>query len=121
MINYIWITFEKEGMHKWPDADKDVVYLKHRHWHIFKFKVSIEVLHNDREIEFHKFRKFVYKDFVEKWPLDLENKSCEMMADDIYEHINNKYPNRKVIIDVSEDGQVGANLSYPKSTHLNTE
>ena len=58
----IWITFTKEGIHKYPAAledpslatgdEYDVSFLGYPHRHIFHFKVAISVTHNDRDIEF---------------------------------------------------------------------
>jgi hypothetical protein len=45
--------------------------------------------------------------------LELDYKSCEMMADDLYDKIADKYPGREVNIDVSEDGENGAHIEYP--------
>ena len=45
--------------------------------------------------------------------LVLDYKSCEMIADDLYEQITNKYPHRKIQIEVSEDGENGCNITYP--------
>lgn len=112
MTNYIWIKLQKDGFHNWPNANKQVSYLKHKHWHNFQFKIFIEVEHNDREIEFHMFRQYV-RTFINKWPNNLRGKSCEMLADIIYQHIKTEYPNRKVKIEISEDGQNGVEMIYP--------
>ena len=58
----IWVTFRKEGIHKYPAAlddpklatgdDMDVSFLGYPHRHIFHFRVRIEVFHDDRDIEF---------------------------------------------------------------------
>ena len=39
--------------------------------------------------------------------LQLDYKSCEMIADDLYEQILQKYPNREIWVEVSEDGENG--------------
>jgi len=73
--------------------------------------VSIDVFHNDRDIEFIQFKRWLenlYKDGV----LQLNYKSCEMIADDLYVQIAARYPNRCVIIEVSEDGENGCSISY---------
>ena len=44
--------------------------------------------------------------------LELDYKSCEMMADDLYLQIAQRYPNRCVIIEVSEDGENGCHINY---------
>ena len=51
----IWVTFQKEGIHKYPDAPDEVEFLRYPHRHIFKFKVQIDVEHDDRDIEFFIF------------------------------------------------------------------
>ena len=39
--------------------------------------------------------------------------ASEMMSDDLYQKITDKYPNREVHIDISEDGENGAHIEYP--------
>jgi len=36
------------------------------------------------------------------------------MSDDLYAQITKRYPNRKVEIDISEDGENGAHVVYEK-------
>ena len=117
----IWVTFTKEGIHKYPAAlddpslatgdEYDVSFLGYPHRHIFHFKVGIAVTHNDRDIEFIQFKRWMEKLYAEK-TLDLDYKSCEMMSDDLWHQITNKYPGREVHIDVSEDGENGAHIEY---------
>tara|TARA_B100000902_G_C27236683_1_gene877810 strand:- start:33 stop:476 length:444 start_codon:yes stop_codon:yes gene_type:complete len=119
----IWVTFRKEGVHKYPAALDDpklatgdwddVSFLGYPHRHIFHFKVGITVTHNDRDIEFIQFKRWMEKLYAEK-TLDLDYKSCEMMSDDLYTKIHEKYPGREVHIDISEDGENGAHIEYPK-------
>ena len=119
----IWVTFRKEGIHKYPAAlddpslatgdEYDVSFLGYPHRHIFHFKVGITVTHNDRDIEFIQFKRWLEKLYAEK-TLELDYKSCEMMADDLYEQIIAKHPGREVHIDVSEDGENGAHIEYAK-------
>ena len=117
----IWVTFRKEGMHKYPAAltdpslatgdEYDVSFLGHPHRHIFHFRVWIGVTHNDRDIEFIQFKRWLenlYKDAT----LSLDYKSCEMMSDDLYAQISQKYPDREVWIEVSEDGENGSFIKY---------
>jgi hypothetical protein len=47
-----------------------------------------------------------------KGTLELDYKSCEMIATDLYQQINVRYPNREVTIDVSEDGENGATMTW---------
>jgi hypothetical protein len=117
----IWVTFNKEGMHKYPAAltdpnlatgdEYDVSFLGYPHRHIFHFKVWISVTHDDRDIEFIQFKRWLlnlYKDSI----LALDYKSCEMISGDLYEVISQKYPNREVWIEVSEDGENGSFIKY---------
>ena len=109
---FIWVTFQKEGIHKYPDAPEGVEFLKYPHRHIFHFKVELEVFHDDRDVEFILFKRELEKLFADG-TLQLDYKSCEMIADDLALYINNKYPNRDLIITVSEDGENGATCYYP--------
>ena len=109
---FIWVTFQKEGIHKYPDAPEGVEFLKYPHRHIFHFKVELEVFHDDRDVEFILFKRELEKLFADG-TLQLDYKSCEMIADDLAYYINNKYPERDLIITVSEDGENGATCYYP--------
>ena len=117
----IWVTFQKEGVHCYPAAatdpqlatgdDYDVSFLGTPHRHIFHFKVHIDVFHNDRDIEFIQFKRWLenlYKDSI----LELDYKSCEMIADDLYIQIASRYPSRAVWIEVAEDGENGCLIRY---------
>ena len=58
MKKFIKVSFQKEGIHKWPDA-KDVPgveFLQHPHRHIFHFFVTMEVMHDNREVEIILFK-----------------------------------------------------------------
>jgi len=125
----IWVTFNKEGIHRYPGADTDpklatgewddVSFLGVPHRHIFHFRVRIEVFHNDRDIEFIQFKRWMERlyngnsssDFK---VLNLDYKSCEMIADDLYQEISTKYPGRFVEISVAEDNENGCSIFYPK-------
>lgn len=121
----IWVTFQKEGIHKYPAAledpklatgdEYDVSFLGYPHRHIFHFRVCIEVFHDDRDIEFIQFKRWLeklYSNDKDDGVLVLDYKSCEMICDELAEKINNKYPNRKLEITVSEDGENGATIQY---------
>ena len=109
----IWVTFQKEGIHKYPNAPKEVEFLKYPHRHIFKFKVQIEVYDNDRDIEFFIFKRWLEGLYADD-TLELDYKSCEMIADDLAKEIKDKYSDRWLAIDVSEDGENGCHIEYPK-------
>jgi hypothetical protein len=73
--------------------------------------VWIDVVHNDRDIEFIQFKRWLQK-LYESGTVQLDYKSCEMMSDDLYLQIAARYPGRSVWIEVSEDGENGALIKY---------
>ena len=122
----IWVTFRKEGIHKYPAAatdpslatgdEYDVSFLASPHRHIFHFRVWIDVFHNDRDVEFIQFKRWLEKLYYsDQGVLSLDYKSCEMIADDLYLQIAAKYPDRAVWIEVAEDGENGALIKYELS------
>ena len=119
----IWVTFCKEGVHKYPAAatdpllctgdEYDVSFLANLHRHIFHFRVWLDVFHNDRDVEFIQFKRWLERLYhSDQGVLSLDFKSCEMMADDLYIHIADRYPGRAVWIEVSEDGENGCEIHY---------
>ena len=119
----IWVTFTKEGIHCYPAAgtdpklctagEYDVSFLANPHRHIFHFRVSIDVFHNDRDIEFIQFKRWLESLYNgSNTVLELDWKSCEMIADDLYLQIAATYPGRAVTIEVSEDGENGCTITY---------
>jgi hypothetical protein len=118
----IWVTFRKEGVHLYPAALDDpklatggwddVSFLGVPHRHIFHFKVEIEVFHDDRDIEFIQFKRWMERLYDVEEVLSLNHKSCEMIAEDLAGQINNRYPGRDMTITVSEDGENGATLEF---------
>ena len=126
----IWITFRKEGIHKYPAAltdpalatgdEYDVSFLGYPHRHIFHFRVWINVLHNDRDIEFIQFKRWLESLYNGNTAnnnnqgavLSLDYKSCEMMSDDLHDIISKKYPGREIWIEISEDGENGSFIKY---------
>ena len=117
----IWVTFRKEGVHRYPAAghdpklasgdEYDVSFLQYPHRHMFHFKVYLEVFHDDRDVEFIQFKRWL-ENLYNKGTIELDHKSCEMMADDLYKEISSKYTDRKIWIEVSEDGENGCLKQY---------
>tara|TARA_B000000565_G_scaffold255758_1_gene237662 strand:- start:130799 stop:131188 length:390 start_codon:yes stop_codon:yes gene_type:complete len=118
----IYVTFQKEGIHCYPAAAtdpelatgdwKDVSFLAHPHRHIFHFKVTISVTHNDRDIEFIQFKRWLER--LYNGTLELDHKSCEMLAEELGEIILKEYGYDGVYlkVDVSEDDENGAVLVW---------
>ena len=110
VANYIWVTTSFEGFHKYTGAPTEVSFLRNTHRHIFHLKVYIQVYHNDREIEFILFKRYIQN--LTGIILDLNYKSCEMISDELYNKIIADYPGRVIIIEVSEDGENGSRKEY---------
>ena len=119
----IFVQFQKEGIHCYPAAatdprlntagEYDVSFLANPHRHIFHFRVSIDVFHNDRDIVFIQFKRWLESLYNgSNTVLELDWKSCEMIADDLYLQIAATYPGRAVTIEVSEDGENGCTITY---------
>ena len=126
-LRTIFVRFQKEGIHKYPAAatdpalatgdEYDVSFLATPHRHIFHFDVAIEVFHNDRDIEFIQFKRWLENQYSQNI-LQLDYKSCEMISDDLYNVIATRYPDRSIAIQVSEDNENGAHIVYNTTTNL---
>jgi hypothetical protein len=118
---WIWVTFCREGIHCYPAAatdprlatgdEYDVSFLASPHRHIFHFRVAIQVTHSDRDIEFIQAKRWL-ENLYKQGTLQLDYRSCEMIAEELYTQIASKYPGRNVQIDVSEDAENGAHLEF---------
>lgn len=125
--SFIWVTFQKEGIHRYPAAATDpklktgdwldVSFLAHPHRHIFHFRIEMEVFHDDRDVEFIQLKRT-----AESWysggVLQVDYMSCEMIAKTLYLKLQEKWPRRDYIIEVSEDGENGCRLYFPKDYHV---
>lgn len=117
----IWVTFRKEGIHRYPAAatdpnlctagEYDVSFLASPHRHVFWFKVWIDVWHSNRDLEFIQFKRWL-ESLYSKDILQLDFKSVEMLADDLYVQIAQRYPDRAVWVEISEDGENGCLVKY---------
>ena len=119
----VWVTWQQEAVHKFPAAledpkfatgdEYDVSFLGYPHRHIFHFKVGVQVWHDDREIEFIQLSRWLQNLYKSDGVLNLDYKSCEMIADDMFDQIAQRHPDREVSIEVSEDGENGCLVRYP--------
>lgn len=118
---FIYTQFVKEGYHCYPEAATDpslatgdrydVSHLGTRHFHYFYFKVWVGVNHTNRDIEFIQCRRWL-EDLYDTGSLELNNASCEMLADALYQKVVVKYPGVEIRIDISEDNINGAYVEY---------
>ena len=123
-LSMIWVKFQKEGIHCYPAAatdpklatgdEYDVSFLATPHRHIFHFQVSIQVFDDDRDIEFIQFKRWLEKCYS-NGTLELNHKSCEMIARELNTTITARYPGRKTLISVSEDNENGASIIFNNS------
>lgn len=121
---YIEVSFQKEGIHKYPAAATDpklatndwddVSFLANPHRHIFHFYVRLEVSHNDRDVEFIQFKRWLER-LYSQGTLELDYHSCEMMAEDLIGEIMKKYPDRDIQVRVYEDDENGAILTASRN------
>jgi len=117
----VWVTFQKEGIHLYPAAKDDpalatggwddVSFLGVAHRHIFHFRVAIDVFHDDRDIEFIQFKRWLESLYATD-TLELNHRSCEMIAEELAQEIHNKYPGRSITISVAEDNENGATMTF---------
>ena len=117
----IWVTFQKEGVHLYPASKDDpalatggwddVSFLGVAHRHIFHFRVAIDVFHDDRDIEFIQFKRWLESLYASDI-LELNHRSCEMIAEELAQEIHNKYPGRSITISVAEDNENGATMTF---------
>jgi hypothetical protein len=114
--SFIWVTFQKEGIHKYPAAGFDpklaaVSFLGNEHRHIFHFRVELEVFHDDRDVEFILLKREL-ESLYNIGTLQLNHMSCEMLASELAAYIKEHYPKRDIRIEVSEDGENGCRVYF---------
>lgn len=120
-VRTVFVKFQKEGIHCYPDAATnpnlatggwdDVSFLASPHRHIFHFLVQLEVFHDDRDVEFIQLKRFCERLYADG-TLSLDHKSCEMISDDLHARLVERFPNRKISIEVSEDDENGSVTFY---------
>ena len=118
---FVYCSFQKEGYHCFPEAgfdskyatgdEYDVSHLAHKHMHYFYIKIWVQVNHSNRDIEFIQLRRWL-ESLYGSGTLSLNSKSCEMIAEDLYEYVIEKYPEQEIRIDVSEDNINGAYIEF---------
>lgn len=96
-----------EHTHLWLGAPVEVNFLRNAHRHVFHITSTIEVFHDDRELEFilvqHKINDFLRS---QNWSICT---SCEMFAEAVAKFILETYgKDRQVEVQVTEDGENGA-------------
>ena len=107
----VYVQTRVENYHSWPEAPDDVAFLRNKHRHEFHFKLSIGV-EADREIEFFQLKRWLKK-LLYTYKSDWADKSCEMISSWLEKQIRNKFGyDRKLRIEISEDGENGSYYEY---------
>lgn len=106
------ITTTFEDLHQYIKAPEDVSFLRNLHRHVFHVTVYIQQFHDDRDIEFIIFKRWLDRIIQSKVVKIKSSKSCEMMARELNEQIRRKYGERKIRIEISEDGENGAYIEF---------
>ena len=113
-------------MHSYPAAATDpklatgdwddVSFLANEHRHKFGFKVWVEVFGNNREREFIQEKRFMERLYGNE-VLDLNSKSCEMIAEDLYGQLAERYKNenREIWIEINEDNENGCFIQFDRT------
>ncbi|WP_410662029.1 hypothetical protein [Amycolatopsis sp. lyj-84] len=106
----VWTTVTAPGFHRWPAATGLRSYLADRHRHLFHITAHVAVEHNDRYLEFHDLQ-----DVIRAWwgagARECGSASCEDLAQDLWNVLEDGYQLSPVRIEVSEDGESGAALT----------
>lgn len=118
LTKWVKIQFIKEGIHRYPAAATEsnlnsVEYLGYPHHHYFYFYVTIQVFHNDRDIEFQMFRRWCESQFKDDI-IKIDYKSCEMLAEELINLIKVAYPGRDMQVEVYEDDINGSVVQYTR-------
>lgn len=122
--SFIWVTFQKEGIHRYPAAATDpklktgdwldVSFLGDPHRHIFHFRVEMEVFNDDRDVEFIQAKR-IMESFYTDGTININHMSCEMLARALHKQCAARWPDRDCVIEVSEDGENGCRIYFPKT------
>ena len=105
------VSVNVDGIHRWESAKDifpEVGFLSDYHRHIFTFKASLEVFHDDRDKEFIMFKRDIIDYLKEKYYNEssrshlFDHRSCEMLAKEILNEFGCNW------VEVWEDNENGA-------------
>lgn len=114
---YIKVKWDYEDFHKWDNAPDEVAFLKNLHRHKFYATATIQVFHDDRELEFFMVLNRVKTDIMPFMFVGMEAvkdgmpkiSSCEQQAEFILSGLRNLYGDDRLYqVEISEDNENGA-------------
>lgn len=108
----IAVSFQAEGWHCWPQAPQRRAYLRQSHRHMFHVYAALQVLHDERDVEFHDLRDACVQWFGSG---DYGSMSCEALARQLCEQIVTTWPGRTARVVVSEDDENAAMVSIEQT------
>lgn len=116
MKTFIDVPVRVVGWHQWPEATALRSYLATPHRHVFHVRVTLEVAHGEREVEFHDLQDAAAdmlnrlgKPHASGTGRDFGAMSCERIAVAMVNALRLKYGvAREVRVSVREDDEVGA-------------
>lgn len=114
---FVTVKFQLEFIHKYPEAGTnpelaDVSFLQYPHRHMLHFYVSMEVFHDNRDIEFIQLKRKCLGLFNNKL-IEADYKSCEMISDELYHELTKIYgTDRTYKIGIFEDDENGSETYY---------
>jgi hypothetical protein len=110
MRSFITVKLSVRGFHRWAGAPAEVSFLASRHRHLFGIEVSLYTSHEDRQVEFFIFQRWLESALQCLFTQDMNGeydfgeRSCEMIARMIAGNCaDSDYSVRSVV--VSEDGE----------------
>ena len=116
MLREITVSAQKRMEHRYQNAPAEVAHLRNLHSHVFMVDLTIEVTHNDRELEFLMVEQWLKKslgafDTAARLSQDTQF-SCEMLATDLICMAKKEFGDlRRYKCRVSEDGIVSATVT----------
>lgn len=109
MKRFIGVRTSFAGLHKWQDVPKDKAnnFLQHEHRHVFNIEVMFTVEHVDRDIEFFEaewhLQDVIQQLYGKEKIKNLGNRSCELIATELYNRMQEPYRGAVQQIKVQED------------------
>lgn len=115
VVTTITSTVRQPGTHHWPRAHPERAYLKALHRHVFIVSATVNVRHDDRDVEFHDLQDAIVvaltatSDGGPPTLLKFGPRSCETIALSVLMHLRKECD--AIRCSVSEDGENHATVT----------